>query len=154
MIDIPYTFSISGFPPSQHQSCQQAKIATNYTTCSPVKCRSGHAPHALIREAIHTSLADTSPGISVITCCNQLLQDLSLWRSQTNVQYPLVNKHSYGKSPLLMGKLWKTHYKWPFSMAMLVITRWYNPTENPTARGWGICRSRLWEQWRLMPPQA
>ena len=35
--------------------------------------------------------------------------------------YPLVNQHTYGKSPFSMGK--STIYTWPFSIAMLVYQR-------------------------------
>ena len=35
-------------------------------------------------------------------------------------RYPLVNQHNYGKSPFFYGK---THYKWQFSIAMLVYQR-------------------------------
>ena len=32
--------------------------------------------------------------------------------------YPLVNQHSYGKSPFFIGKSWYINHKWPFSIAM------------------------------------
>ena len=51
-------------------------------------------------------------------------------KSQVLLLKPLVNWHNYGKS-----LYWKTHYKWPFSIAMLVYERvslhsfWLNHAE-------------------------
>ena len=44
--------------------------------------------------------------------------------------YPLVNQHSYGKSPCLIGK---STIKWPFSIAMLVYQRVRNKLHWPAA---------------------
>ena len=55
--------------------------------------------------------------------------------------YPLINKHSYGTSAFFMGK---THYKWPFSVAMSVYQRVFHRETIflPTRHGKAIAEGR------------
>ena len=72
----------------------------------------------------------------------------------SEVQYLCITsgKHSYGKSPFFNGK---THYKWPFSIAMLVYQRVvqivllrFNITQKKKKPGFWMYNHRLPKWWK------